>query len=334
MNNRNKILKSDIDTHIHLKVSDHQRRLRIDKYLNLKIEKLSRSRIQKLIDDGDVLVNSQQVKSSQQVNPGDSIDISLPKPRKSEVLPENIPLDIVYEDQHLLVINKEAGMVVHPAYGNKSGTLVNALLHHCRDLSGIGGVERPGIVHRLDKDTSGLLVVAKNDYCHTHLSKQFSERTTEREYYAFVWGHLKKKSDRLESQLSRSKRDRTKMTVTSSGKLAVTTYTVLQEFRVTSLLSLKLGTGRTHQIRVHLKSIGHPIFGDDNYGGRHKQLISLNQNDQKLAIELLRRMPRQALHAKTLGFTHPATSERLKFDSKLPHDMQGFWDYLNEISGN
>lgn len=333
-------MKSDIDESIHefnnsnidLVVPEHQHRIRIDKYLCLKLEKLSRSRIQKLIEDGDILVNKNQIKTSHKINPGDQIEIRIPEPQTSEIVPEDIPVNIVFEDEHLLVVNKEAGMVVHPAYSNFTGTLVNALLFHCENLSGIGGVKRPGIVHRLDKDTSGLLVVAKDNFAHHQLSKQFSERTTEREYYAIVWKHLKIKSDRLERQISRSHRDRTKMAVTTSGKYAATNYSVLKEFPLTSLLSLKLETGRTHQIRVHLKSIGHPVFGDSTYGGRNKQLISLNHSDQKLALELLNRMQRQALHAKTLGFTHPVSKQRLTFDSELPQDMQLLLEYLDRIS--
>ena len=335
-------MKSDIDEsvpefndkHFNFIIPENQKRIRIDKYLCLKLEKLSRSRIQKLIEDGNIRVNDKKIKTSHKINSGDRVDVTIPEAQKSDVLPEDIPLNIVYEDEHLIVVNKEAGMVVHPAYGNLSGTLVNALLFHCANLSGIGGVKRPGIVHRLDKDTSGLLVVAKDDYTHQQLSKQFSERTTEREYHAIVWRHLKIKSDRLERKISRSIRDRTKMAVSSSGKYAATNYTVLKEFPLTSLLSLKLETGRTHQIRVHLKSIGHPVFGDSTYGGRNKQLISLNQNDQKLALELLKQMPRQALHAKTLGFSHPVFKKRLTFDSALPQDMQLLIDYLNNITNS
>ncbi len=335
-------MKSDIDEsipefddkHFNFIIPENQKRIRIDKYLCLKLVKLSRSRIQKLIEDENILVNNNKIKPSHKVNSGDRIDITIPEPQTSDVLPEDIPLKIIHEDEHLLVVNKDAGMVVHPAYGNSSGTMVNALLFHCSNLSGIGGVKRPGIVHRLDKDTSGLLVVAKDDYAHNQLSKQFAERTTEREYYAIVWKHLKMKSDRLERQISRSIRDRKKMAVTTSGKYAATNYTVLKEFPLTSLLSLKLETGRTHQIRVHLKSLGHPIFGDSTYGGRNKQVISLNHRDQKLAMELLKRMPRQALHAKTLGFTHPVSKQRLTFDSALPKDMQLFLDYLYKITAS
>ena len=310
-------------------------RIRLDVYLSTHLEKISRSRLQKLIENKNISVNGAPVKASYAVHGDDVIDVILPKPEPSDAVAEDIELDIVYEDEYLLVINKDAKMVVHPAFGNKSGTLVNALLHHCDNLSGIGGVMRPGIVHRLDKGTSGLLVVAKDDYTHQFLSNQFSSRTVEREYHAVIWGHFREKSGRIEGNIARSMKDRTKMVLAADrGKEAATNYSVVEEFPLASLISLRLETGRTHQIRVHMASKGHPVLGDRTYGGRSKQLSSLNQIRQKLALNLLRIMPRQALHARTLGFTHPKTSRRMRFDSELPMDMRNLVNYLNKIKMN
>ncbi|MCU0643756.1 MAG: RluA family pseudouridine synthase [bacterium] len=312
-------------------VPQDQRKVRLDQFLTLRIERLSRSQLQKLIKDGNIRVNEKAVKPSHQVMAGEQIAVTLPPKKKYELHAEDIPLTIIYEDASLIIINKPAGMVVHPAYANLSGTLVNALLKHCESLSSLSGQQRPGLVHRLDKDTSGLLVVAKNDYVHEKLAKQFSSRTIHREYRALVWGHFNQKTGRIETLLNRSSQDRTRMVISKSGKPAITNYAVIDEYPLISLLRVKLETGRTHQIRVHLSAKGHPVLGDQVYGGRHKQVIKLNQKYQHLALELLRIMPRQALHAKTLGFIHPETEKEMIFDSDLPDDIQNTIDFLERL---
>ena len=242
--------------------------------------------------------------------------------RLRPLLPEPIPLDIVYEDEHLLVVNKPAGMVTHPAYGNYTGTLVNALLHHCAGLSAVNDVTRPGIVHRLDKDTSGLMVVAKTDVAHVHLARQFARRTIRREYQAIVWGALAGSTGIIEANLGRSKSDRKKMAVVAGGKPAVTEYAVLEQFPYLSLVRLRLQTGRTHQIRVHLAHIHHPVFGDPTYNGRH-MLYGPGTARQKAEVQaMLAILTRQALHARTIGFRHPATGSEVMFESDLPEDMR------------
>ena len=312
-------------------VSDKQQPERLDQFLVNKLEKISRAQIQKLIKHGLIKVNDKIVKSSHSISNGERIIIFFPGPPKTELLPENIPIEIIYEDEYLLVLNKKSGMVVHPAYGNLSGTLANALVYHSKNLSTLSGEFRPGLVHRLDKDTSGLLVVAKNDYIHGHLSGQFSEHTVNREYRAIVWGHLKNKSGRIESFLKRMEKDRTRfVTSQCEGKFAITNYEIIEEYPLTSLLRLRLETGRTHQIRVHMSSQGHPVLGDQTYGGRHKQTIQLNTKERELANQLLELMPRQALHAKTLGFVHPETQKEMSFDSELPEDMLGLIEFLEQ----
>lgn len=318
------------DKYFEILVPPGKQKQRLDIFLTHTLGSLSRSRIQKVIAEGKVTVNGVPARASHLVAPNETIVICVPKPQKHDILPEDIPLNILYEDEHLLVVNKPAGMVVHPAFGNYTGTMVNALLHHCGDLSSIGGRQRPGIVHRLDKDTSGLMVVAKNDYAHRNLSEQFSMKQTEREYWAIVWGVFKKKRDRISAFIARSHKDRTRMTVQKQGKEAATNYEVLEEFGAFSLLSLKLETGRTHQIRVHLAFIGHPVFGDLTYGGRNRQLSGLSSRDRQLAAELLEAMPRQALHAKTLGFLHPVKKESMRFISDLPADMQQLLERLRK----
>jgi 23S rRNA pseudouridine1911/1915/1917 synthase len=247
--------------------------------------------------------------------------VALPKAPPPEVLPENIPLPILYEDEHLLVVDKPAGMVVHPAYGHYTGTLVNALLYHCNVLSALQDATRPGIVHRIDKETSGLLVVAKNDAAHARLARQFARRTIEREYQALVWGLFREATGVIEAQLGRSKADRKKMAVVAGGKIAITEYTVLERFRYLSLLSLKLRTGRTHQIRVHLAHIHHPVFGDPAYSGRQIAWGPGTPRQKAEVQQLLKILPRQALHARTLGFVHPVSGHHVSFESPIPPDM-------------
>ncbi len=296
------------DEHIEVVVPANKEKERLDKFLTRFIGSVSRARLQKVIEEGKVLVNGKIAKASHLVLPNEKIEVCIPKPQKVDILPENIPLNILFEDKHLIVLNKVAGMVVHPAFANYTGTLVNALLFYCGDLSSIGGKQRPGIVHRLDKDTSGVMVVAKDDLTHRHLSFQFSSKETERIYSAIAWGRFKKKKDRIETYIARSPKDRIRMTVQLKGKVAITNYNVMEEFRLLSSVRLKLGTGRTHQIRVHLSYIEHPVFGDMTYGGRNRQLGALSNPDREFAVELLEIMDRQALHASSLGFTHPITN--------------------------
>ncbi|MGA9117954.1 MAG: RluA family pseudouridine synthase [Bacteroidota bacterium] len=305
---------------------------RLDTFLTSHVENATRSKVQKAIRNGTVIVDGETVRPSHIVAPGEVIHITLPKPPPQTAAPEDIPLEIVYEDADLLVVNKPAGMVVHPAHGNYHGTLVNALLHYVRSLSTLNDASiRPGIVHRLDKDTSGLLVVAKNDVTHARLAKQFSTRTISREYYAIVWGLFSEATGVIEAELGRSKSDRKKMAVVKEGKKAITRYEVIKEYEYLSLVRLHLLTGRTHQIRVHLAHINHPVFGDPTYNGRHL-VAGPGTPRQKAEVErLLHIIPRQALHAKTLVFVHPATGEKVSFDSELPEDMKEVLEEIGKV---
>lgn len=319
------------DDLIEIIVPENQPRERLDQFLTNKLEKISRAQIQKLIKNEKITVNDSAVKASHQVSGGERITINIPPPRSADLLPENIPLKIIYEDENLLVLNKKAGMVVHPAFGNMSGTLANALVYHSENLSTLSGKFRPGLVHRLDKDTSGLLVVAKNDYVHAELSRQFSEHTTQREYRAFAWGRFNEKNGRIESFIIRNPNDRTRMIISKTeGKWAVTNWELIKQYSVVAYVKLNLETGRTHQIRVHLSSLGHPVLADQIYGGGKKQIINLNQHEQQLGLQLLKILARQALHAKTLGFIHPVKNEEMKFDSELPADMLALLKFLDE----
>lgn len=303
---------------------------RIDKYIANFIENASRTKVQKAIDLGYVTVNGELVKSNYLVKPEDEIEIELEYPDKQDVVPENIPLDIVFEDAYLMIINKPPGMVVHPAYKNYSGTLVNAVMYYALQkndsLSSLNGFERAGIVHRLDKDTSGLIVVAKDEVTHRKLSEQFFHHTIKREYNALVWGKLKKKKGEILNKLGRDKRDRKKVAVLKdddiTGKTAITNYEVLAEYDFLSLVKLNLKTGRTHQIRVHLANLGHPVFGDETYGGREPHSVNLTSNMKAQIRNLLEIMPRQSLHARLLGFIHPHTKEEILLESELPADMK------------
>lgn len=275
--------------------------VRIDKFLSLKLKDTTRSFIQKLIEDKNVLVSNNAVAKNYKLKIGDKVVVNIPDPVELDVSPENIPLNIVYQDNDLIVVDKPKGMVVHPAPGNYTGTLVNALMYHCgNNLSSINGVIRPGIVHRIDKNTSGLLMVAKNDKAHNFLAEQIKDHTFKREYYAVCLGHFKELTGTINAPIGRSKSDRKKMCVTQeNSKEAITKYEVLEEFDSHSLVKFVLETGRTHQIRVHSKYIGHPVLGDDVYSKPFKGLDG------------------QCLHAKTLGFVHP-NGEYLEFNSPLP----------------
>ncbi|MGB2803584.1 MAG: RluA family pseudouridine synthase [Candidatus Zixiibacteriota bacterium] len=295
---------------------------RIDSFLSQQDLGLSRAFIQRLILDHHILVDGRPTKSSYKIRGGEKIRIDVPPLEKPSLEPENIPLDIIYEDSDLLVVNKKAGMVVHPAVGNYSHTLVNALLFHCRDLSGINGVLRPGIVHRLDKNTSGLLVVAKNDSAHLGLAEQIQDRSLLREYTTITWGHMPDEEGIIDAPIGRAIRDRKKMAVTRfKGRESLTQYRVLERFDLCDLLSIRLKTGRTHQIRVHLSYLNHPVLGDPEYGGRQKWIKGIHDKKRPFAQKLLSVIDRQALHARKLGFAHPRTEEYREFDSSLPEDM-------------
>jgi len=284
---------------------------------------LSRSHLQVLISNGSITVNHKRVKSGYALKTDDRVDLIFPDPQPSHILPENIPLSIVYEDESLLVIDKPAGQVVHPGAGNYSGTVVNALLYHCKNLSGINGIMRPGIVHRLDKNTSGLMVVAKSDRSHVFLARQFETRDIVRTYHALVWGVLKADEGEISTLIDRQVKDRKKMSVSiKKGKKAITTYRIINRYKYFSMLELQLKTGRTHQIRVHLKHIHHPVFGDPEYDGRRSQLGRVSPADRKQILELLNKIDRQALHAHQLSFMHPMTRERNTFTADLPEDFQ------------
>lgn len=306
-----------------IKIPDGKKKERLDLYLTNVLENATRSKVQKLIEANLVVVNGNFVKPSYKVLAGDLVEATIPiSPRPEEAEPEEIPLNIIYEDEYLLIVNKPAGMVAHPAYSNYTGTLVNALLYHSQKLSNVNEPGRPGIVHRIDKDTSGLLVVAKDDWTHAKLAEQFSKHTIEREYWAIAWGLFKEKKGEINLNISRSKSDRKKFAASKNdGKVAITFFEVLEEFEFATLIKLNLKTGRTHQIRVHLSSIGHPIFGDPTYGGRQVVYGSSLPKIKSRVQNLLEIMPRQALHAKTLGFIHPHLKEFVKFDSELPIDF-------------
>jgi 23S rRNA pseudouridine1911/1915/1917 synthase len=313
--------------HHRFKVDQGQTTLRIDKFLFERIANASRSKIQGAIKLGFVQVNAETIKPNYKVRPNDEIVVSLPEPpRDNEVVPEDIPLNIVFEDEYLLVVNKPAGMVVHPAYQNWSGTLVNALSYHFTQLPEMPDNEgRPGLVHRIDKDTSGLLVIAKTETAMTGLAKQFFDHSIERTYWALIWGEPKEAKGTINVQIGRSLKDR-RITVAfpdgDFGRHAITHYEVLQNLRYVSLVKCNLETGRTHQIRAHMKYLGHPLFGDATYGG-DKVLKGTQFSKYKSFVEnCFKILPRQALHAKSLGFLHPITKKQLYFESDLPEDFQ------------
>lgn len=324
------------------KADKGQESLRVDKFLMNFLPDTSRSKIQKAIDLGQVLANSQSVKSNYKVKPGDEIKVVLSEPpREIDIIAENIPISIVYEDESVAVIDKAAGMVVHPGHGNYTGTLVNALKFHFENLPSMSAeLERPGLVHRIDKDTSGLLVIAKTELAMQNLTKQFKAKTTDRLYEALVWGCLADDSGTIEGNIGRHLKERLQMAVfenSSHGKHSVTHFKVLERFQYVTLVECKLETGRTHQIRVHFKHIGHPLFNDERYGG-NIILKGTTFNKYKQFVEnCFKICPRQALHAKMLGFSHPVTGERMHFESPLPEDFRNLiekWrNYSNYSSG-
>ncbi|MCB2204403.1 RluA family pseudouridine synthase [bacterium] len=310
------------------------RRVRLDQFITRSVENASRSKVKSLIDAGGVTVNGEIVsKAGRLVQPGDTVVCTVPKPPPPEVVPEDIPLEIVYEDDDVLVVNKPAGMVTHPAFGNYSGTLVNALLYYTSQLSRERGEERPGILHRLDKDTSGLLAVAKTERAHQYIARQFASHSIEREYQAIVWGTPSPSAGSVDAPIARHRSDRKKMAIVEGGKRAVTHYEVLKEYPAFSLIRCRLETGRTHQIRVHLSSIHHPVFGDPTYGGRRIHYGNVTGRFKSLVNGLLELLPRQALHARTLGFMHPVSHTLVSVQSELPEDMQEALRRLEEYYG-
>ena len=318
--------QQELYEHFHLEVDKGQSPLRIDKFITSKIQSISRSRIQSAADAGNILVNGKSVKSSFKVKPLDSISIVMAyPPRDVEIIPENIPLDILYEDDDLIVVNKEAGMVVHPGHGNFSGTLVNALMYHLRDIPLFStGEVRPGLVHRIDKNTSGILVVGKTEFAMNHLARQFFERTTKRRYIALVWGDMNEDEGTIAANIGRSLRDRKKMQVFADGeegKHAITHWQVIERLGYVTLIECRLETGRTHQIRVHMEFIRHPIFNDNSYGGDTIVKGTTFTKYKQFIHNCFSSCPRHALHAKSLGFVHPTTKKEMYFETEIPNDI-------------
>ena len=326
------IESSELHEHYRFVADPGQTLLRVDKFLMNRIEHASRTKIQEAADSGNIFVNDQKInKSNYKVKPNDVITIMMTyPPREIEIIAQDIPLNIVYEDDYLIIINKNPGMVVHPGHGNYSGTLVNALAYHLKDMPLFNTQDpRPGLVHRIDKDTSGLLVIAKTEEAKIHLARQFFDKTTTRTYQAIVWGTPEPESGRIEGNIGRSFKDRKQMAVfpdDEHGKPAVTHYKTLENFGYVSLIECRLETGRTHQIRVHMKHIGHPIFNDERYGGNQILKGTTFTKYRQFIQNCFNILPRQALHAKTLGFIHPKTNKYMSFDSELPEDMLNLID--------
>ncbi|HEV7684002.1 MAG TPA: RluA family pseudouridine synthase [Pyrinomonadaceae bacterium] len=307
-----------------LKVNETDAGARLDSYLAAHVDGWSRARLQRLIESGDVLVNSKVAKASYKVAASDEIEVELTPSLESNFTPENIPLDIVYEDEHVIVINKPAGLVVHPAAGVHSGTLANALAYHFQQLANAGSV-RPGIVHRLDKDTSGLLVAAKTELAHERLGDQFRAREVFKSYVALVYGVIKQTSGRIEQPIARDPRNRTRMAIVAGGRGALSLYKVRRSYAAFTLVDVELKTGRTHQIRVHLASLKHPVVADELYGGGRDNSVQ----DVQLRARI-RKLQRQFLHAEQLGFQHPETGESMKFVAPLPVELTEFLEALEE----
>ena len=323
---KDNIEQQELYEHFRFETDPGQTALRIDKFLFNRLESTSRTRIQNAANAGNILVDGTPVKPNYKVKPGQVIQIVLPQPpREIELIPEDIPLDIVFEDEHLVIVNKKPGMVVHPGYGNYTGTLINALMWHFKDLPLFqSGESRPGLVHRIDKNTSGLLVIAKNEFALNHLARQFFEHTTGRKYTALVWGTPKEDEATITGNIGRSLKDRKVMFVFkdgSEGKPAITHYKILEKLGYVSLVECRLETGRTHQIRVHMSSENHPLFNDPEYGGDKILKGTTFTKYQQFVRNCFSILPRQALHARYLSFDHPVSGERMEFDSPIPEDM-------------
>jgi len=321
----NTILEDELYEHHRFEAGKGQSPLRVDKFLMNLVENATRNKIQKAADNGNIFINDVPVKSNQKVKANDVVRVLMEQPPfENIIVPENIPLDIVYEDDDLLVINKPAGLVVHPGHGNYTGTLVNALAYHFENLP-LNSSERPGLVHRIDKDTTGLLVIAKTDWTMSELQKQFAAKTTEREYVALVWGNVQDDEGTIESYIGRHKVDRMQMASfpddSTGAKHAVTHYKVIERLGYITMVSCKLETGRTHQIRVHMKTIGHTLFNDERYGGNRILKGTTFTKYKQFVDNTFKTLPRQALHAKTLGFMHPVKKEFMRFEIDLPDDM-------------
>lgn len=314
--------------------------LRIDKFLVDRIPNTSRNKIKQAAEAGNILVNDKMVKANYKVHPNDVVSIVLPyPPRQVDLQPEDIPLDILFEDDHLIIVNKQAGLVVHPGYGNFTGTMVNALLHHFGTLPSRndGFEDRPGIVHRLDKDTTGVMVVAKSEIMLTKLSKLFFDRDIDRSYYALVWGNIEEDEGTIEGNIGRSLKNRKIMEVFPNGefgKYAKTNFKVVERFGYVTLVECRLETGRTHQIRVHMKYIGHPLFNDADYGGDKILKGTTFTKYRQFVQNCFSMIPRQSLHAKTLGFVHPITGKSVNFDSDLPEDLSQVIEKWRNFSKN
>ena len=325
--------------HFSFQVDKGQAPLRIDKYLMNFVENATRTKIQAAAKNGSIKVNGIVVKSNYKVKPLDEIKVLFEfPPHENLLIAEDIYLDIIYEDDDLVVINKPAGMVVHPGHGNYSGTLINALIYHFENLP-TNSSNRPGLVHRLDKDTSGLLVVAKNDEAMVHLSNQFAEKTSKREYTAMVWGNLKEDSGKIDNYIGRNPKNRLQNIVldednVENGKRAITNYEVLSRMNYVNLVKCTLETGRTHQIRVHMKHIGHTLFNDERYGGDSILKGTTFTKYKQFVENCFKLLPRQALHAKTLGFIHPKTGEFMQFDSELPEDFKSCIEKWENYTAN
>lgn len=336
-NNSQEIDNDDLYEHHRFTASEGQEPLRVDKFLMNFIENATRNKIQQAAKAGNVLVNDIAVKSNHKVKPSDIVRVVLAYPPAENLLvAEDIPLNIIYEDDAVIVVNKSAGMVVHPGHGNYSGTLVNGLIHHIENLPSNTN-ERPGLVHRIDKDTSGLLVVAKTEFAMANLSRQFFDRTTERLYYALVWGNVEEDEGRIEGHIGRSLKNRLQMTVFPEGefgKHAVTHYKVLERLTYVTLVQCKLETGRTHQIRAHFKHIGHTLFNDERYGGDDILKGTTFTKYKQFVHNCFKVLPRQALHAKTLGFAHPTTGEFMRFNSEVPEDITACLEKWRTYSEN
>jgi 23S rRNA pseudouridine1911/1915/1917 synthase len=328
--------EQDLYIHFSITVDPGQEPLRIDKYITARIQNATRTKIQAAADTGCILVNKKPVKPSYKVKPNDEVSVVLPEPpRNTEIVPEPMDLNIVYEDKDLLVINKPAGMVVHPGYNNYTGTLVHGLSYHFKNLPDLGREDRPGLVHRIDKDTSGLLVIAKNEFALSHLAKQFYDHSIERKYLALVWGDLAENQGTVNAHLMRDEKDRRRSIVTddeSKGKHAITHYKVDERFYFTTLITCQLETGRTHQIRAHMKHIGHPLFNDATYDGNRIIKGAVFSKFKQFIDNCFTMLSRQALHAFSLGFIHPVTGKQMYFEAPLPEDFSSLLEKIRKYS--